>query len=485
MTRSAPYSTMPGTFATADRAGPKSHLFQPPCTPSASSSAYLSRSNISMFSEPSDRPTLTSRKRSRNDYTIESNATPASSTGDWSYGMDASDSMIRSENMDPGSPAPFVNTRYQLSGGLDTPTAAAAAQHYVENSEYSEVGFRKTLGQVGAMRPEENDPFFPYTPAPQLTDANGRPRIHNQEPHSAGWSKLAIDVVGSVVGKVWEFCKAGAFRGFTAGGGKAYNINPSQPHTPMESNSRTEFWDEKADRNTTPIPGEYKDDDFIADYIDRRNLESTPPRPSKRLHVSNDDGELAQNWIMVSSTTAPRASTPQSVTRPAARYSMPTASSASRRLAGNAAARPVASRANNRRSLLSNRQPSVSHAGSPGLHAGRPASFASPRSPGGSRVPLPKPSPKKAITSHVEQNSMASPASIEAQKWAAKMRKEEMEQDQSMRRLNAQLQAMIRQGKEALGTKVEIDEVDELVMEELHDDGFEDSEYSISGKWVP
>jgi hypothetical protein len=67
------------------------------------------------------------------------------------------------------------------------------------------------------------------------------------------------------------------------------------------------------------------------------------------------------------------------------------------------------------------------------------------------------------------------------------MRKEEMEQDQSMRRLNAQLQAMIRQGKEALGTKIEIDEVDEqeLVIEELGDGGFEDSEYSVSGKWVP
>jgi hypothetical protein len=70
-------------------------------------------------------------------------------------------------------------------------------------------------------------------------------------------------------------------------------------------------------------------------------------------------------------------------------------------------------------------------------------------------------------------NHTASPASIEAQRYAARIKKEEQEADESIRRFNAQLQAMIREGKEALGTRIEVDEVDELVMEELLDDGFE------------
>jgi len=36
-------------------------------------------------------------------------------------------------------------------------------------------------------------------------------------------------------------------------------------------------------------------------------------------------------------------------------------------------------------------------------------------------------------------------------------RKEEREADESIRRLDAQLKAMIREGKEALGTKIEVE----------------------------
>src|ERR1700722_8306853 len=99
MTRSS-YNAMPGTFAHADRAGPKSHLFQPPRTPSASSSIHLTRSTASILSDRSDRPTVTSRKRSRQDYSVESNVTPVYTMADWSNGMDNSYSMARSESMD-------------------------------------------------------------------------------------------------------------------------------------------------------------------------------------------------------------------------------------------------------------------------------------------------------------------------------------------------------------------------------------------------
>ena len=55
------------------------------------------------------------------------------------------------------------------------------------------------------------------------------------------------------------------------------------------------------------------------------------------------------------------------------------------------------------------------------------------------------------------ENKPESPAAKEAAKWAAVKRKEEREADVTIRRLDAQLKAMIREGKEALGTKVEVE----------------------------
>jgi hypothetical protein len=46
------------------------------------------------------------------------------------------------------------------------------------------------------------------------------------------------------------------------------------------------------------------------------------------------------------------------------------------------------------------------------------------------------------------------------QRQAAKMRRKEREEDASIQRLNMQLQAMIREGKEALGTTVVVDDMD-------------------------
>lgn len=52
------------------------------------------------------------------------------------------------------------------------------------------------------------------------------------------------------------------------------------------------------------------------------------------------------------------------------------------------------------------------------------------------------------------------PASADMQRYAAKMRRKEREEDASIQRLNKQLQAMIREGKEALGTTVEVDDME-------------------------
>jgi len=164
-------------------------------------------------------------------------------------------------------------------------------------------------------------------------------------------------------------------------------------------------------------------------------------------------------------------SKPQS--RGPARYSMPTSSSASRR----SAVTPVAARPSSRASLATNASPRrpglashasnparLSHAGSPALSLNRGASYASPRGSPNSKIPRP------ATPSHGSRHggsagggvmsqptALESPAAKEAKRWAALKKKEEREADESIRRLDAQLKAMIREGKEALGTRIEVE----------------------------
>jgi hypothetical protein len=103
------------------------------------------------------------------------------------------------------------------------------------------------------------------------------------------------------------------------------------------------------------------------------------------------------------------------------------------------------------------------------VSADRTASSASTRSP--------LPSPKRA--SHSRANSYGgttdidgsprevpeSPVSAETQRYAARLKKREREEDRALKGFNERLKAMIREGKEALGTKIEVE------MDDVDDDG--------------
>jgi hypothetical protein len=73
---------------------------------------------------------------------------------------------------------------------------------------------------------------------------------------------------------------------------------------------------------------------------------------------------------------------------------------------------------------------------------------------------------KKALASHPSSNfsSLAqpheSPVSVQTQRYIVQQRRREREEDASLQRLNRQLQAMIQEGKQALGTRIEVDDVD-------------------------
>jgi len=403
------------------------------------------------------------RKRSRVDYFNEEREV-AQKEKEWSLG----------EVMGgvPESPMPFVNTRYKIKGGLDTP-GLKREEEDLGRSEYSDVGYRRELsGRESGLLGEETGGYQSFLPLDLERESSGRSRRSSGRRFDAGagdgWSKTALEVVGGMVGKVWEFCKMGAgFRGFTAGGGKGYKVRHSTTRTTTETSyftleptEESSFWtDEKItsswEQEGTLLPGRFPEEHLIADYMDRPTPEVSPERPVKRRQISTNSGDdLTRNWVVVPApkvhTPAPK---PQPQLRGPARYSMPTASSASRR--------SVVPRPSSRASTVAPRRPTlqrVSHAGSPALNANHGASFASPRSPGGSKIPRATNSPMGSVRLTDGDFKPESPAAKEAARWAAVKRKEEREADVTIRRLDAQLKAMIREGKEALGTKVEIED---------------------------
>ncbi|KAF4629665.1 hypothetical protein G7Y89_g8483 [Cudoniella acicularis] len=393
--------------------GAKSHIFQPPRThpDSASSSLIMTRSTNSIVSMSTTTSTgrsgLAPRKRARVDAGDE---TPRGAEEDWSTTLLNSGEAVGAE-VCPGSPTPFVNTKYVLQGGMDTPTLKAAQLATVD-ADYSDVGYRKSLDADGMQHTRRglfSDMEGPnYFPADGLgRDANGRGRGWNS-PRNSGWSKAAIEVVGEVVGKVWEFCK---HSGSVEQNGSFWETEKHSTWGPP-------------DLGSTPLPGKFPEADFIPDYIDRAAPDADA-RPAKRRQVSKNSthDEIAKNWVVVPppSTNVTPSKPPN---RGPARYSMATASSAGRRSTAVAPVRP-ASRAGFASTTRRPMVPRVSHAGSPALNSNRPASFASPRS---------------------------SPST------------------------------MIREGKEALGTKIEVDIEDDDF--DLNKSGGGMGTPSRSNKWA-
>lgn len=74
---------------------------------------------------------------------------------------------------------------------------------------------------------------------------------------------------------------------------------------------------------------------------------------------------------------------------------------------------------------------------------------------------------KSRLTSTLTNNAPPSPISPELETFQRKRRKEAKRNDESLRRLNAQLQDMIREGNEALGSRIEVFEYGEIYGNEV------------------
>lgn len=204
--------------------------------------------------------------------------------------------------------------------------------------------------------------------------------------------------VVNAVGKVLDLCWSGAFRGFYAGGGRGYDMaaGPGQQLAPSAWQSPSS--------------------------VEKDNIFSSP----NKLHLTPVPGQYPEddvdrNWVVV----------PNESNDPFVETGSPSLRARRAYQASSPRRRPAQiPRLNKRAAHSSGARPSTptkSPTKSPGL-----------------------PSPRSKDT----------PGSAEVQRYAAQLRRKERQEDASIRRLNKQLQNMIREGKEALGTTVDVGDLD-------------------------
>jgi hypothetical protein len=371
---------MPGSFINGDAPfRVPSQIFQPPRTPSASSPLYLSRDNAY--------GSTSTRKRLRRDGPEDRPPWDPISSGEL------------------GSPAPLVNTDYRLAGGLEETRQLETNENQdslVEELDYRPNRYRDPKLLLEEQRNNSNNDSGSRKRSYSIADETNQPATP-----SAGWGRAVFNVVG----KVWDFCWSGAFRGFSAGGGQTYGMTATSP--PALGQSAWQM-----------VPRQ--DDVFGPDVVS--SIPGEFPTDKDEDNEKVPDQDLRTSWVLVPDTQPSRPSSRGSTPTHMARK-VPRRSSAWRGQPRRSTGMPRLSK----RPVLNPSRPST-------IPSGRPAT------------------PTKNQLSPSRPSSKDSPASAEAQRYAAKARRREREEDASIRRLNDQLKAMIREGREALGTRVEIDE---------------------------
>ena len=455
-------------------------LYIPPQSPSAASS--LSKSFL-----PSRVPDASygSRKRARYDYSGSNTANssriaPVDGCSDqlWAASTTSCDSVH--------SPAPLVSTDYRLAGGLDTPTTAAASL-FGDGCDSAALDYRPS--RFWSQTQPISDDYFPRTPDVLSRERNGRKRT-NSSPQYQGWGNAVCNIVGGMAGRVFNFCIAGAFRGFHAGGGREYAMDLATPivierSTWMDVKETEDVFSQNYERQHyregTPIPGEFPEEGFIEDYMMRpqfyqSNELSTPSRTDEQRARSGLKSR--ESWVIVKSVDADSRET-----SPTRKIPLMSTFNQSRPIArGSTAVRPR---------LAPSRPSHSSFAGSAALATGQPASFASSRRQAESSNVQPRPHTSEGRSRRCQSSlhsprrsesvraSYPTPASPEVQKFERKLRQKERSQKDSIERLSQQTKDMIREAREALGTRIDIE--DEAEME---DEGYGEGTELMSGsKW--
>lgn len=320
---------------------------------------------------------------------------------------------MSSTELEGPSPLPLINTDYILANGgedhqqldlKDTKENLAEEQDYRPNRyRYNSLITDQQPALIGGNKDVGSRKRSRSDAAEMAAQ-----QIPAPSPATPGWGRAVF----SVVGKVWDFCSTIAFRGFSAGGGDSYQVATpaSKEASHLQPGPQLDPFTSGGD--STPIPGQYPDEE--AEHLRDR-----------------------EPWVFVQESPSLKFSSARS----------PSPTYFSRKVPRRSAAH----RPQSRRSLVNPLRPITKR---PTLNPLQSAAVPS-------ISPTGRPStPNKQPLSPTRGSLPGSPASREAQRFAAQVRRREREEDASFQKMNDQLKALIREGREALGSRVEVDDMD-------------------------
>ncbi|KAK5708732.1 hypothetical protein LTR17_020442 [Elasticomyces elasticus] len=458
--------------------GLNAHIFRPPLTPSTTSSNPTSTDYFSSRKRPRQ-PTWTRTEDVRSTL----HQTPG-----WQLA-----SQSQSQCPTPGYNH-SINERYTLAGGLDTPGLLAQTESE-QGDTYNDGRTRRRDDSAAAAF----DGRANIVTGPLARERNGVARVPHLPASSSpngeagrSWTGLAFGLVG----KVFSFGTS-VVKGFYAGGGTGYDLSLNLKDSPL----RGILMNREA--IGTPVPGSWQEDgEFLGDFEqDNTATVGSGQRPGNKRRQTGEG-----SWVMVGT--------------PDLEGEVEGQTSPRRKGAGSSTriARPSASRASSRRSLapLPRRQSSYMNAGAgagAGYASGSPAAAAQqvvggherrasvapvrthsragslsnthtnlnssrPSSAAGnppySTSTLHSRPPTSTLSSHHSpRNSVhlangsnrlsgiSSPGMVyvspEAEKILRRREKHERKADAAMSDMSRKLGDLIREGREALGTRVDVE----------------------------
>jgi hypothetical protein len=361
------------------------------------------------------------RKRSRYDnLDLQSSAftftAHSQHTNPWSHSQSYSRSSIR-------SPPPLANDRYALAGGVEV-TDKFASQHgnlddYFHLEKQRGMWSTPTSPNYG-IPPHLQPAELPVTPP------SAKPWMLNQ----------LMNMVGGVAGKLYHFCSV-PFRGFQAGGGQAYSFDNQEVAAKLglqEDDNRL-----PNDPTYHIPPTDYRDNDYGVESIDSLKEE----RPGAKRQ------RTAESWVVVDNQgdTVSRPSTPRMAARRVPGHTR-SPSYIPRPVSRASMATPV----HKRPSLIPiSRRTTLDKAS---LYS---SVKATPQSPGQARS-YSRQGYGSPVLSNDKSSKKKSPLPPESQRLINKMRREEVEDEARMRRMSSQMSAMLREAREALGSKFEVED---------------------------
>ena len=343
------------------------------------------------------------------------------------------------------SPPLLAHDRYELAGGGMGGSHHFARQHG-DYDDYFQLQKQRDMWSV------------PPTPLAGTVKQLAVNQMQTTPNGSNSWTIMGL--VGGVAGKLFQFCTV-PFRGFQAGGGQKFNVDSHGEIAAKLGLQDDPFLHQAAGPVKHATPRDFPTEDYGVQSME--SVENERPRMTKRLRT-------ADNWVVVGTDgetesrpstprllerRLPQAQSPSQIPRPMSRAGITTPSVKRPSLI------PVSRRSTTERRLIHGSAKAVASSNIRQRSYSR-QSYGSP------------------IMFEEKASKPQSPLPKESQRLINKVRREEVEEDARMRRMSSQMSAMLKEAREALGSKFEVEEFDDG-----DGDGVDEGGYGHQSSWYP